>query len=68
MLIFSFSYAFFLFLCLVSGDGQEGKIYFVVSKIYFAFIERKKEKLFSSEKEKIVSRVLCGIPERGKFV
>jgi hypothetical protein len=58
MLIFSFSYSFFLFLSFRESEGVGHKIYFMEAKKYFVFRGHKKEKIFSSEKEKIVWRDL----------
>lgn len=67
VLIFSFSYGFFLFLLVGFEFSRQTKIYFVGSKIYLVFPEHKKEKLFSSEKEKIGIPDLYGIPFMDKF-
>ena len=64
----SFSYAFFFFLGISDIPADGHKIYFMQVKIFFAFPEHKKEKLFSSEKEKILSYLLQGRMHIGEFV
>lgn len=61
VMIFSFSYSFFLFLSFSLWMLQSSKIYFVEGKIFLAFPEHKKEKLFLSEKEKIFFDLLLAI-------
>ena len=66
-LFFSFSCAFFFFLCSGRRLSWKAKIYFMWSKINFMLAGHKKEKLFSSEKEKIVIGHLCLFGVFGTF-
>lgn len=72
-MIFSFSYPFFLFLFYLWSELLNSKIYFIEDKIFFAFIEYKKEKFLLSDKEKncyllLLEKPVFRIFARTKFI